>query len=119
MTTRSSISRAIACRSAAVVVGAVHSAGISSARRRMATCSSGEGSGLICQEVIIVGRETKLRRQRLLPALLQRAGDQPVLRLDGIILPARTLDLVAGAFEPLLPLPMQRGTLQLQVFQQL
>ena len=49
-----------------------------------------QGSGLICQEVIIVGRETKLRRQRLLPALLQRAGDQPVLRLDGIILPARS-----------------------------
>src|SRR3954464_11098098 len=52
------------------------------------------GLGLICQKVIIVGRETKLRLQRLLPALLQRAGDQPVLRLDSIILPACTLDLV-------------------------
>ena len=45
--------------------------------------------------------------QSLLPDSLQRASDQAVLRLDGVILASRALGLVAGALASKRPLPLE------------
>src|SRR5215467_2231144 len=43
--------------------------------------------------------------QRLFPTPLQLAGHQPVLRLNGVVLPPRALRLVTRALQLLLPQP--------------
>ena len=41
--------------------------------------------------------------QSRIPPAFQLAGHEAVLRLHPVVLPARALDLVTGAFEPLVP----------------
>ena len=57
--------------------------------------------------------------QCCLPALLQGAGHEPVLRLDSIILPLGTLDLIACLLEAQRPLPVPLRALDLHVLGQL
>ena len=60
-----------------------------------------------------------LGRQRRLPALLQGAGHEPVLRLDGVVLPLGALDLVARLLQAQRPLAVPPRPLQLDVLGQL
>ena len=59
--------------------------------------------------------ETGLFGQSLLPVALERARHQPVLGLHRSILPARALDLVSGALQPLSPMAIERRALGLEV----
>ena len=59
--------------------------------------------------------ETGLLGQGLLPVPLERARHQPVLGLDGGVLPARALDLVSGALQPLPPMAIERRALGLEI----
>jgi len=114
------MSRAMACRSAAVVVGADHSAGMSAASRSIAARSSQrQRHWLLRQKAIVFGLDTQLIGQRGLPALLQRAHHQTVLRLDRVVLASCPLDVIACALKPLFPLPVQCLALQLEVLGQL
>ena len=91
------------------VVAARQSAGRSCARSRIAASSAGlRPAGCSRLNALVLGLETRLFGQGLLPLPLERARHQPVLGLDGIVLPARPLGLVAGALEPLPPMPIER-----------
>ena len=54
------------------------------------------------------------RLQRRVPAALQGAGDQTVLRLDRVVLALGARCLVAGALDPQLPVPVQGLALALE-----
>jgi hypothetical protein len=66
----------------------------------------GRGGSLLARplDALILRLETGLFGQGLLPVSLERARHQPVLGLHGGILPARALDLVACALQPLSPM---------------
>src|SRR6185312_17246896 len=53
--------------------------------------------------------------QRLLPAPLELAGHEPVLRLARLILPRRSARLVPRPLQPQPPLPGQLGSLPLDL----
>src|SRR3954469_18116858 len=54
---------------------------------------------------LLLGNQPIMLGQRRLPALLQRARDQPVLRLDGVVLALRARDLIRRLLEPQGALP--------------
>ncbi len=58
--------------------------------------------------------ETGLLGQGLFPVALERARHQPVLGLHRSILPARALDLVSGALQPLPPMAIERRAFGLE-----
>lgn len=62
-----------------------------------------EEARLLAQEPMVVLLEVLLRGQRRLPRPLQRARHQPVLGLDGEVLPRRPVGLVPRPFQALLP----------------
>ena len=70
---------------------------------------------LFLEETVVVVVDAHLISQRLLPLPLQGARHQTVLRLDLIVLPAGSINLVAAAFQTLVPLPVQRDPLQLDI----
>ena len=53
--------------------------------------------------------------QLLLPGSLERARDETILRLNGIILASRPLGLVAGALSAKTPLPLELPAFLLQL----
>lgn len=57
-----------------------------------------------------------LGEQLLFPGPLQCPGDEPMFRLDRMILTSRPFDLVGSSFAPLLPEPIQLSTFLLQMF---
>ena len=79
----------------------------------------GELRRLAGEEARMLLPQPGLGRQRRLPALLQGAGHEPVLRLDGIVLPLGALDLVARLLQAQRPLPVPLRALQLDVLGQL
>src|SRR6516164_206620 len=84
----------------------------------------GERSRLAATETLVLFGQARLLGKCFFPATLQRARDQAVLWLHGLILPGRTPGLIAGTFELLLPVLVQtppllghiggRGQVQLQ-----
>src|SRR3954468_18784290 len=119
-TTRSSISRAIACRSTADVLGAVQSAGMSEASCLIAACSSAvSGSGCAARNRSCSAFRWISSASAVSQALLQATHHQSVLRLDGIILAPRPLGLVAPPLQSLSPLQMQSTALQFEILCQL
>ena len=96
------------CRSAAVVVSACHNWGMSRASDRICSCSAADRvAGWLRQKRCVLFGQPSLLGEGLFPATFQFPGDQAVLRFHGLILPGRTLGLVAGAFELLLPVLVQ------------
>ena len=77
-------------------------------RQEFRTLLGRQVARLTAQECLIFPFELLMIVQRLLPASLQGAGDQAVLRLHGVILPGRAVLLIAGAFQPLAPQPSSR-----------
>jgi hypothetical protein len=67
----------------------------------------GELPRLILQEAIVFLLVRSLRPQCLFPALLERAGYQTILGLDGVILPFGAMRRLGRPFQPQLPLPVQ------------
>jgi hypothetical protein len=59
--------------------------------------------------------ELLLGGELVLPGPLRLPGDQPVLRLGELVLTPGTLSLKAGPFQPLLPQPVQVGTIPLDL----
>src|SRR5438105_7235296 len=70
---------------------------------------------LAATETRVLLLQPPLLLQRLLPAPLQFSDHQPVLRLDGVVLPPRALHLVTGSLPFLLPHPMEPRALLVQV----
>src|SRR3954453_456070 len=75
----------------------------------------GEARRLAGEEARVFLPQPGLGGQRRLPALLQGAGHEPVLRLDGVVLPLGALDLVARLLQPQRPLPLPLRPLDLDV----
>ena len=74
---------------------ACHTAGRSAASDRIARSSSGESRpGAVRCHRSYSSSSCRCALQRLLPAPLQLAADQPVLRLARLVLPGRPIDLV-------------------------
>ena len=116
--TPSTKQRTIVCRSWTVVVAAHHKAGMSvaraSMRRRSAALSHGR---LFSREPIVLFLQVALLPQCLLPAPFQLAGNQAIFRLDGVILPGRSIGLDLGPFQPLLPVLVEPLALPLEISQ--
>ena len=64
-------------------------------------------------KAMILFLELLLGRQLLFPGVFQRSSHEPMLRLDHLVLTSRPFDFVGSAFSPLLPEPIQLGTLLL------
>ena len=58
---------------------------------------------------VILLLELLLIRQFLFPGVFQRAGHEPMLWFDGMVLTSCSLDFVGCPFSPLLPEPVQLG----------
>src|SRR3954447_24249716 len=67
---------------------------------------------------LLLGEQPIMLGQRCLPALLQRARDQPVLRLDRVVLALRSRDLVGSLLEPQGALPAPTGAVDLDLLGQ-
>src|SRR6202023_3171964 len=63
---------------------------------------------LIAPNALVLCLEARLLGQSLLPWPFKGARNQPVLRLDGIELSAYPLGFVAGSFNPLPPVTLNR-----------
>ena len=63
----------------------------------------------------MVGQHSRLFAERRLPILFQRAGHQPVLRLDAGVTATGLVDLMLRPFEALTPMLVERFALRLQI----
>jgi hypothetical protein len=97
-------------------VAAVQTPGRSFANsRNRGDLSRAQRRWLIAPNALVLGLETRLLGQGLLPLPLEGASNQPVLRLDGIELSAHALGFVAGPLDPLLPLTLNRLSFLFQI----
>ncbi len=98
----------ISFRSADVVAGASHRAGMSRDRRRdPGELVPAQLGRLLPPESVVFFFESALIAQGLLPAPLQRPSDQAVLRLDRLVLPLGPLGLVTRSLQLLLPMAVE------------
>jgi hypothetical protein len=65
---------------------------------------------LLALVAFIVCFQTDMLGQSFFPLPFQGAGYQPIVRIDSVILPARSRAFIAGAFQPLLPLSFKGRT---------
>ena len=72
---------------------------------------------LFAEESVVIVADLPLGPQRLLPALLQGAGHEAVLRIDGPVAPFGVLGLVPSPLQPLFPVLVQAGAVPLDVLQ--
>src|SRR3954453_8315103 len=97
------------------VVAAPQSAGKPSAKRRTACRSaSSSGSSSVRRTTCVFLFELLERFQGRVPAGLEGTRDKAVFRLDGVVLALRALCLVAGTFDPQLPVAVERTALSLE-----
>ena len=95
-------------RSATVVVGAAHSAGMSLARARIAASSAADSRAGRCPLVpLVLLAQVRPLGQRGFPLALELAGHQPVLRLGQLVLAPRPVAGEVRAFQPLPPDPVR------------
>jgi hypothetical protein len=68
----------------------------------------------VLDKAVILLLKLLLGCQFLFPGVFQRAGYEPMLRFDRLVLTSSPLDFIGGSFSPLLPEPIQLGALLLQ-----
>src|SRR3954468_773173 len=102
-------------RSTGVVVSACRKVGGEAADLLDLVAAEGRRGGTLPGGVVLL--DPSHLRQRRLPAALQLAGHQPVVRIDGVVLPLRQAGLVARPLEAELPLPVDRPALRLEAVQ--
>ena len=86
-------------------------------RRDPSPLLAGELRRLFPEEPVVIVADLPLGPQRLLPPLLQGAGHEAVLRVDGPVAPFGVLGLVPGPLQPLFPVLVQAGAVPLDVLQ--
>src|SRR6185437_10378886 len=97
-------------RSATVVVGAAHSAGMSPARARIAASSAAESRAGRARWYRSYSSPRCARpASAASPLALELAGHQPVLRLGQLVLAPGPVAGEVRAFQPLLPDPVPLG----------
>ena len=107
--------RAIACRSAAVVEGAFHSAGMFDQAPHASFVRLAQLLGLVLHGSTMIVTELPLGHKRSVPVPLQRARYQPIVRIEALVAPPRQRGRVGGRLQPLFPLAMQLPAFEFEI----